>query len=231
MVVKGIVFDKDGTLFSFSDTWTVWAKALLLDVAEGDHDFAAELGRLVGFDYVNSLFSDDSIVIAGTPEEIATAMLPALNGMHPFELVERMNAVAEEAPVAEAAPLVPLLSNLAARDIKLGLATNDAEAPARANLGQVGVTHMFDFIAGSDSGHGFKPEPGMLLAFASMMGIAPQEAVMVGDSTHDLFAGRAAGMRTVAVLTGMAREEELAPHADVVLPHIGHIPAWLDKIV
>ncbi|MFD2856539.1 HAD family hydrolase [Seohaeicola zhoushanensis] len=52
---------------------------------------------------------------------------------------------------------------------------------------------------------------------------------MVGDSTHDLFAGRTAGMHTVGVLTGVAGHEDLAPHADVVLPDIGHLPAWLDR--
>lgn len=51
--------------------------------------------------------------------------------------------------------------------------------------------------------------------------------VMVGDSTHDLVAGRRAGMRTVGVLTGVAGQGELAPHADVVLPHIGHLLEWL----
>ena len=42
-------------------------------------------------------------------------------------------------------------------------------------------------------------------------------------------AGRAAGMVTVAVLTGTAPEAELAPYADVVLPDIGYLPAWLDS--
>jgi phosphoglycolate phosphatase len=50
---------------------------------------------------------------------------------------------------------------------------------------------------------------------------------MVGDSTHDLVAGRAAGMQTLGVLTGVADSEELAPFADAVLPDIGHIPGWL----
>jgi phosphoglycolate phosphatase len=35
-------------------------------------------------------------------------------------------------------------------------------------------------------------------------------------------------MRTIGVLTGLALAEDLAPLADVVLPDIGHIPAWLD---
>ena len=50
---------------------------------------------------------------------------------------------------------------------------------------------------------------------------------MVGDSTHDLIAGRAAGMATIGVLTGTAGHADLAPYADVVFPDIGHIPAWL----
>ena len=50
---------------------------------------------------------------------------------------------------------------------------------------------------------------------------------MVGDSTHDLRAGRAAGMRAVAVLTGLAEADELAPLADAVLPDVSHLPAWI----
>ena len=50
---------------------------------------------------------------------------------------------------------------------------------------------------------------------------------MIGDRTHDLDSGRAAGMTTVGVLTGLATRADLAPHADVVLDDIGALPAWL----
>lgn len=108
------------------------------------------------------------------------------------------------------------------------MATNDAIAPARAHLSDAGIDGLFDFIAGSDSGHGAKPEPGQMLAFAAASGLAPYRIAMVGDSAHDLHAGRAAGMICVGVLTGMAGPDTLAPLADVVLPDIGHLPAWLD---
>jgi phosphoglycolate phosphatase len=114
--------------------------------------------------------------------------------------------------------------------LKIGLATNDTEAPARAHLTAHGVLDLFDFVAGYDSGYGPKPGPGMCLAFARETGIDPARAVMVGDSTHDLIAGRAAGMRCVAVLTGIATAEELRPHADVVLRDIGGLGDWLDAI-
>ena len=70
----------------------------------------------------------------------------------------------------------------------------------------------------------------MCAAFARQLGLDPARVVMVGDSLHDLQAGRAAGMRTVAVLTGMAGTADLAPHADVVLPDIGHLAGWIDTL-
>ena len=50
---------------------------------------------------------------------------------------------------------------------------------------------------------------------------------MVGDSRHDLAAGRAAGLTTVAVLTGVAVAEDLADLADAILPDISHLPGWI----
>ncbi|HKK37230.1 MAG TPA: HAD hydrolase-like protein, partial [Paracoccaceae bacterium] len=61
-------------------------------------------------------------------------------------------------------------------------------------------------------------------------GCDPAETVMVGDSVHDLGAGRAAGVGlVVGVLTGPAREADLAPLADVVAPSIAALPDLLDR--
>jgi len=51
--------------------------------------------------------------------------------------------------------------------------------------------------------------------------------VMVGDSRHDLLAGRRAGMQTIAVLSGMTPEAELVELADAILPDIGALPGWI----
>jgi phosphoglycolate phosphatase len=59
------------------------------------------------------------------------------------------------------------------------------------------------------------------------MNVEPCEVVMVGDSTHDLKAGRAAGMVTLGVLTGPAEQKDLEGYADMVLDNIGDIPEWL----
>ncbi len=225
--ILGVLFDKDGTLFDFAATWNAWAQRMLTELAQGDRAHAAELGRMMGYDYAAQQFERDSVVIAGTPFEVAEALGPHVPGLTADELTDRINTAATTAPQVEAVPLGPLLGQLGAMGLKLGVATNDAEAPARAHLAGAGQEQSFDFIAGYDSGYGGKPAPGMCLGFAEAMGLAPESVLMVGDSTHDLHAGQAAGMRTVAVLTGMAEEAELAPWATVVLPDIGHLPGWI----
>ncbi|MGP3697503.1 HAD family hydrolase [Rhodobacter sp. NSM] len=228
-MIHGIIFDKDGTLFDFRRSWGTWSSHLLREISSSEAQ-ARELAAALGYDMDTGAFAPWSPVIASTADEIAELLLPLLPGWTKRELVAQMNRLAAGAEMAEAVPLAPLLAQLRARGLKIGLATNDSEAPARAHLGRHGLTELFDFIAGADSGHGGKPEPGMLLAFADRTGIEPEHVVMVGDSAHDLIAGRAAGMQTVAVLTGIAVAEELAGFADVILPDIGGLADWIDGL-
>ncbi|WP_371169082.1 HAD family hydrolase [Aliiroseovarius sp. 2305UL8-7] len=227
MAIDALLFDKDGTLFLFEATWESWAHAVLLRLADGDQDRARVIGNDIGFDMDTRHFQRDSVVIAGTPSEIVEALQSHVS-MPADALETLLNDEAAKAPQVEATPLVPYLQELRRQGLKTGVATNDAERPARAHLSSAGVTDLFDFISGYDSGYGSKPEPGPCLAFASAIGIAPARVAMVGDSLHDLQAGRAAGMQTIAVLTGLATRDDLAPYADVVLDDIAHIPAWLD---
>jgi phosphoglycolate phosphatase len=228
-MIDGLLFDKDGTLFDFRISWGRWAQGFLAQIAQ-DAAHAERLGRAIGFDPTTGSFAPDSPVIAATAADIAAALAPELPGVTVAELTDRIDASAAQAPMSQAVPLAPLMASLRERGLRLGVATNDSEAPARQHLQNHGITACFDFIAGYDSGYGAKPGPGMCLAFARQLGLDPARVAMVGDSRHDLEAGRAAGMRTIAVLTGIARREELAPHADVVLTDIGEIPGWLSGL-
>ncbi|SEN27442.1 phosphoglycolate phosphatase [Pseudorhodobacter antarcticus] len=228
-MIDGVVFDKDGTLFDFRASWGGWVQRLLGQIAVDDAH-ADALAVAMGYDRETQDFVRTSPVIAGTAMDISAVLLPLMPGMDQVGLAAVLNACAQDAVMAPAVPLRPVLAALRARGLQLGLATNDSEGPARAHLNAHGIADLFDFIAGFDSGHGAKPGPGMCLAFARTTGLAPARVVMVGDSLHDLEAGRAAGMRTAAVLTGIAVAADLAPHADVVLPDIGHLGAWIDSL-
>lgn len=230
MTVDAILFDKDGTLFDFGSTWNVWAARIIEQLSEGDAALAQALAEGARFDLATQSFHPDSPVIAGTNREAAECFAPALPDRSIEEIERHLMLSAADAPLCPAVPLPGLLDGLSARGLQLGVMTNDTEYSARVQLQDAGVLDRFAFVAGFDSGYGAKPQPQPLLAFCDMVGVAPERAAMVGDSTHDLIAGRAAGMRTIGVLTGMAPAEELAPLADAVFPDIGHLPGWLTTV-
>jgi phosphoglycolate phosphatase len=227
--IDGLVFDKDGTLFHFQATWGAWTEGFIAAESGGDVSLRNALAAALGYDLTRQAFHPGSPVIAATTAEVAAAVLPLLPRDTSESLRARMDARAMTMRNVEATPLLPLFTTLRARGLRLGLATNDTEAPARAHLAAAGIGHLFDFVAGYDSGWGGKPAPGQLLAFAQATGLAPAACAMVGDSLHDLHAARAAGMVAVGVLTGMADESTLDQAADVVLASIAELPAWLDR--
>ncbi|NNK77144.1 MAG: HAD family hydrolase [Litoreibacter sp.] len=228
-MIRGLLFDKDGTLVDFNKTWGSWACAFLEEIAQGDARLVEALADAIGFEIATRSFHPRSAIIAGTPEEGVELMLPYLPAWNFDGLLAHSNRAAKDAPLAEVVPLAGYLSELRADGYSLGLATNDSEATARVHMASLGAQDRFDLILGSDSGFGGKPGPGMCLAFAEHVGLRPEAVAMVGDSTHDLLAGRAAGMTCVGVLTGVAGVEELVPHADVVLADIGKLASWLDQ--
>lgn len=225
--LDGILFDKDGTLFDFRATWDTWAGELILELADGDAARAGDIAYHMAFDLELGQFLPHSPVIAGTGREAAECAARALPGVDLDALEARMNASAAAAPLTPAVPLSPLLKGLAASGLALGVMTNDSEMGAHAHLQGAGVADHFDFIAGFDSGFGAKPDAAPLLAFCDRMSLTPARVAMVGDSAHDLIAGRAAGMVTIGVLTGIATDADLSPLADVVLRDIGALPDWL----
>ena len=229
MQVAGFLFDKDGTLFDFRATWDGWAGRMIAELAAGDAALIARVAQAVRYDLQSGGFHADSPFIAGSNDEVAQALAEVLPKYSAPQIEQFLSIRAVEATLSPAVDLDPFLSGLARRGLSLGGMTNDSEYSARAQLSEAGVAQHFHFIAGFDSGYGAKPEPQPLLAFADHMALDPQRVVMVGDSLHDLSAGRAAGMQTLGVLTGTATHAELSPLADAVLPDIGHIPAWLDR--
>jgi phosphoglycolate phosphatase len=227
MAMEGLLFDKDGTLFDFHRSWSSWADRLIDRLSDGDPARRQAIADCLEYDLENRAFHPGAMSVSGTVAQQAEALVPAL----PQWSVDRLEAflvqAAATARMVPATPLDPLLGGFRAAGLRLGVATNDAESAARKHLEGAEIIDKFHYIAGYDSGYGAKPSAGMCTGFAEALGLDPGRCVMIGDSRHDLVAGRAAGMVTVAVLTGLAPVDDLAPLADAVLPDIGALPGWL----
>lgn len=228
---KGILFDKDGTLFDYHAVWVPanWRAARL--AARQDEGLAAELLRISGHDPKVDLVAGGSIMAAANNAEIASHWMQLLEGWSHKDLTAAItdcfNAQIAEGLVP-AADLPQLLGGLRAVGLGLGVATADSEEGARHSLLACDSLAYFDFLAGFDSGHGVKPEPDMVWAFCEQLSLQPAAVVVVGDNRHDLEMARAAGAGwAIGVLTGTSSQADLAPLADAVLPSIEDLPAYL----
>lgn len=231
-MLKAILFDKDGTLIDFQKSWGPAMARVIDDFAQGDAALGRRLAETILFDREARRFPLASPFVAGTTQDFAPAWAALLR--QPAEgFAARLDAALGREVLATLAPtcdLRALCEDLRRRGLRLGLATNDAEAPARAQIAALGLADRLDFVAGYDSGFGAKPDPGMALAFARRFGLNAGEVALVGDSRHDLETARAAGAMAVAVLSGPATREDLAPYADHVLDDVSALPALVDRL-
>lgn len=223
----GVLFDKDGTLFDFQASWAGWMKAVLDRLSRGNVELARNAGLRVGFDTGRGRFSESSSFVAAAPEDTLRVFAQCFPEWAAPEITGLMVEASQDFRQVEAVPLQPLFLKMRESGLLVGIVTNDWESVARSHLQEAGILKLCDFVAGSDSGFGTKPDPGMLLAFCERFGIAPRDTVMVGDSQGDLVAGRNAGMSTVGVLTGTERMATLRPLADAVFESIGGLTGWL----
>ncbi|MBL8861679.1 MAG: HAD-IA family hydrolase [Planctomycetes bacterium] len=88
------------------------------------------------------------------------------------------------------------------RGLAIAIVTSKLHASARRGLAHCGFEDLFDVVIGVDDVAEHKPHPAPVLAALARLGRDARSAVMVGDSPHDLAAGRAAGTRTAAVAWG-----------------------------
>lgn len=107
--------------------------------------------------------------------------------------------------------------------------SNKREALSKRLLADLRLLQYFDAVLGSDSVKERKPSPEPVLKIMSLLSINPKEAMIVGDSTYDINAGRAAGVTTVAVSYGY-REVRLLQDADFIIDDIGQLVPLIEKM-
>ena len=225
MKYQGIVFDKDGTLLDFNRTWLPIYRYAAEEFARGDDDLANRLLSQHGFDSGANRFAGGSLLAAGNNQQIADAWAEQIG--RPDEVAaisSRLHEIFHQQGAVHATPvnlLADTLRQLKQPGRKLGVATADSHQGIINTLQSFDVLHEFDFLAGFDSGHGVKPEAGMVLAFCEQTGLSAGTVVVVGDNRHDIEMGRNAGAGLcIGVLTGTSTRADLESIADIVLDDI-----------
>ncbi|MER8752513.1 HAD family hydrolase [Mesorhizobium sp. M1050] len=233
--IKGILFDKDGTLVDFNATWLGVADFMAMDASEGDRWKADRLLAAAGFDFTNKRFKPDSIFASGTNLDVVELWFPRLSNEDQMLAVARFNEITsvQGSAMAVALPgIVDTLTALHRKSYRLGVATNDSTSGAEKTLVTLGVAQLFDAAYGYDAVANPKPAPDTILAFSDLTGLKPAEIAMVGDNRHDLEMARAGGCGlAVGVLSGTGTRESLAGIADIVLDSVADLPDFLSARV
>ncbi len=234
MKIRGILFDKDGTLIDLDATWLPVYRAAARHVADraGRPGLAERLLADSGRDPASGRIDPESPLAWAATTAIAQAWAARAGGVDRAVLAAEISAMFHADAATNPVPLTdlgPLLGGLRARGYRLGVATMDAEPSARAMLATCGALKHLDFLAGHDSGHGLKPDAGMVAAFCRAGGLEPREVAVVGDTPADLKMARAAGAGlAIGVLTGPTPADRLAPLADHLLASVAEIDTLLD---
>ena len=124
---------------------------------------------------------------------------PALAAWHAHYEVHCLDRTRPYPGVAEA---------LSRATCRLAVLTNKPGPMARKILAGLGLLERFAEVVGGGEAPR-KPDPAGLLGLVARAGVAPAEAVLVGDSVVDVETGRAAGVRVVAVTWGLVRPDAL----------------------
>jgi pyrophosphatase PpaX len=135
-----------------------------------------------------------------------------------YNLANHDNAVREFPGVREA------VEELSRRRVRLGVVTSKMREGAYRGLRKCGYDGLFEVVVGADDVERPKPDPEPVRHALRLLDVAAAQAVFVGDSPHDLVAGRAAGVQTAAVLWGPFPRSALEPQApDHWIAKPGHL--------
>lgn len=235
MNIRGILFDKDGTLLDFNRTWLPPYQRAAAFLQSRFGVAADELMQRGGFIAESQTWRPDSPLASGSNAAIIDCWSEVAGAAIAGDDRRAVEALFN-LPADGYAPAVDDMAALLARlrafgdGLKLGVATMDNAANARRMLRAARIDALFDFVCGADSGYGVKPEAGMARAFCDTCGLMPAHIMVVGDSPKDLDMGRNAGAGlTVGVLTGAHAADDLSC-ADHVLQSIAGVPALLREI-
>ncbi|MCZ2134991.1 MAG: HAD-IA family hydrolase [Burkholderiales bacterium] len=181
-----IVFDWDGTL---ADSTAVIKRAL--------QRAAADLGYPVPSDEQAAFIIGMSLraALAHAVPDLREGDAPALAERY------RQHFLAGEHEIVLFDGVVPMLEGLRARGHWLAVATGKSRRGLDRAFDTLGLRG--EFIASRCADEGFaKPHPGMLQAIFDETGIEPGQALMIGDTTHDLQLAANAGAHAVGVTYG-----------------------------
>src|SRR5690606_37762755 len=158
---------------------------------------------------------DDAIILAGLGTTLEAAFSRYVED--PAEIARMVetyrahNLALHDAMVRGYPGVTEVVKGLRERGVPLAVVTSKRREGTLRGLAALGLSDGFDRLVCADDVARTKPHPEPVRVALERLGVEAQRAVFVGDSTHDMEAGRAAGVHTAAVLWGPFTRAALEP--------------------
>ena len=124
-----------------------------------------------------------------------------------------------------------LLERLRRQGVKLAICTNKPDGITKEVLAKLGMQDSFEAVIGGTEALPNKPNPDMLLAALTALGVDRNRAVMVGDSTADVGAARGADVPVIVVSHGYSKTPAHELGADLVINSLSELSDALGKLI
>ena len=236
MGIKGIIFDKDGTLFDYGKVWgpvvrdAIYSGLQSISIPDDKKkECAYAFMRVLGVDAEGNTYPDGIIfrhdrLIAAFFRVLAVTLHYHINpvkvGMlFRIFLSKDEKGIAKRIATMDFPGVDEVFQKASARGYTLGIVTNDTTISTELFLDRMGIKDYVTFLRTKDSPVKRKPHPEAIREFCQETGIRSQEVAIIGDSLVDMEFGHLGkvGYR-VAVLTGSGDIENLKKNADAVYP-------------
>lgn len=231
-----IIFDKDGTLLDFRETWTGIIKEFFCTLEKHlpvTTVLKERIETALGI-FVNKKEIDGKGVLAmGTFTECNTLLTYCLYregirwdvAQNTVEEVGRLvfGSEVRKKHVLPAKGAINLLKKLKSRGIHSTVATNDKESDALVDIEYIGALPYIDLVVGADSVEHSKPSPDMVEKICSFLNKDPGKSILIGDTVMDALLGKNSGVMLTIGVSGIVSEEELAKHMDIVVSSLEEI--------
>jgi HAD superfamily hydrolase (TIGR01509 family) len=211
-MIKGIVFDFDGTIVdSMQMVFNALNDALKkrgLPIIEVEL-----LGRRAGLpvsDIISSKVHITQSVAKGIEKDVFEAYTAFCKTS--CELLPQVEST---------------LKMLKSQKIKLGLLTTTPRNPLKLVAAKFSLKDYFEIMLAKEDVKN-KPNPEGLNKIIAEFGISKDECIYVGDSPIDILTGKAAGIKTIAVTTGIATIQQLEEaKPNYIIPNIERLLTYI----
>jgi pyrophosphatase PpaX len=213
MTLPAILFDLDGTLFDTIELILSSARHAFEEwpVRPTDEEWVRGIGTPLVQQLRAYAANDDQL-----------ALLLARYRRYQNEHHDRLTRCYDDVP--------DVIAALADRGHQMAVVTSKASPIAHQSLAFVGLDHFFPVVVGYDDTARHKPDPEPVRVALSRLGVSPDDAVFVGDSPHDILAGNAADVITIAALWGPFDRETLAgARPDHFIGCMAELPGVLNR--